>query len=235
MFFIDESGSITQSSKPKNRYFVMSFVETDERYKVKRAFNEAKKNYIIKHPRFQGDFREEVKGSEMPVKMKRYIFDQLKKTNIKYHYIVVDNINLSSNMHRDVELAFNFVCDRFFEPYLSFNYNDSYNLEMILDERNCTVKSLNSLGDYLKTELCIKNSIVNDVKRCEYADSKAYSCLQVTDMFSNLVYRACQAEIRGKTNDGNIKLLKEIDPQGNMYFPNKYQNLSFFSSPVKFR
>ncbi|AYE38374.1 DUF3800 domain-containing protein [Companilactobacillus zhachilii] len=234
MIFVDESGSITRSIKPKYRYFVISMIETEEPYTVRRVFRKSKKNFIEKHPSLKMDYSREIKGSCMSVQMKKFIIRQLlEKTDIKFHYIIIDNFHLNDRFHDNVELCFNFIIGNFLKRFLPKEYNDKYNLKMTLDERNCTVPSLNSLKDYLKIEVCLKNNIIGDVSQCSYADSKEKDVLQVADIFANLVHRSCLAESKGLgSSDGNCRLLKDINNNDNMYFPYRHNGLSFFKNDV---
>ncbi|MCH4008497.1 DUF3800 domain-containing protein [Companilactobacillus sp.] len=232
MLFIDESGSITRSKNPKKRYFIISIVETEEPYKVRRVFRRAKKNFITHNPNLQMNYSVEVKGSQMPVKMKRYILDQvLEKTDAKFHYIVIDNNFLSERFHDDVELCFNYVIGNYLKQFIPKNYQDDYNLKMTLDERNCTVSSINSLKDYLTIKFCFESSVLSDVSQCSYADSKEKDVLQVADVFANLVFRACLADKDSQIN-GNCVLLKDIGARYNMYFPYRNNTLRVFSNDV---
>lgn len=230
MLFIDESGSITKSSDPKKRYFIISMVETERPLHVRRNFYKFKTDYLKHHSSLKAfDPKLEMKGSEMPIKMKKYILSKLiESTDVSFHYVVIDNWHLADSFHRDVELCFNYVIGRYLKRFLDKYFDTSYDLKMVLDERNCTVKSLNSLRDYLKIELCLNSSIINDVKECQYADSKKYAVLQVADVFANLVWRSCKDEALGNSESGNIKLLNELFPGDNMYFPYKENTLGFY-------
>ncbi|MEE6657009.1 DUF3800 domain-containing protein [Limosilactobacillus reuteri] len=230
MLFIDESGSITRNRSKNNRYFIIAMAETNNPQRVRRKFYKYKKNYVKKHSSLQLDYTKEIKGSQMPLAMKRYILKNLiDSTDVSLHYIIIDNWNLVDNFYDNVELCFNFVTGNFLGRFLKKYFDDFYELEMVLDERNCTIKSLNSLKDYLKIKLCLDERIIKDIVKCEYADSREYAVLQVTDVFSNLVWRACQEELFAKPNPGNANLLEELMPGDNMYFPYKKNTLSFYN------
>lgn len=230
MLFIDESGSITKSKGRDNRYFIMSIVETENPLDVKRRFRHAKVNYIEHNPSMNYmDYSKEIKGSEMPLKMKKYIYGYLcQNTDVKFHYIVIDNWHLYSRFHNNVELCFNYVLCNYLKKLLKSDSHDS--LKIVLDERNCKVASLNSLEDYLKIELCLRENLVQTFQGCGYSDSKDYDLLQVADLLANTVFRATKER---SENGSNSILLKSLSANsGNMYFPYKYNSLSFFESDI---
>ena len=103
-------------------------------------------------------------------------------------------------------------------------------IKLYLDERNCSVQSLNSLQDYLKIELTMENNYVDTVSDCIYCNSENEEIIQIADMLANLVYRSCCNS--RKKDDGNARLLKDISPDKNMYFPYKYNKLPFFEKNI---
>ncbi|OAQ03157.1 DUF3800 domain-containing protein [Ligilactobacillus aviarius] len=231
MFYIDESGSITTNTYYKRRYFIISLIETNEPYHVKRIFKDSKKKLPIKfnHLFSTGDIKKEIKGSQMSVKVKRYIFNNLKnKTDVKFHYIVIDNHHLNDNFHNNVELCFNFVLTTYLKQLCQ--KRRMQNVKLYLDERNCSVHSLNSLQDYLRIELTLANDYADKVSDCTYCNSENEEIIQIADMLANLVYRACCN--RNRKSDGNAHLLKELSPEQNMYFPYRYNDLPFFEKNI---
>lgn len=233
MIYIDESGSITTSKDKKKRYFVISVVETEDPKKVSRVFRRAKKTYIKNHPSLSGlDYRYEIKGSEMPLKMKSFIYKELiNKTDLKLHYVVIDNWHLKKQLHDDVEICFNFVLCNYFEQLCK---KDRHNiLDIRLDERNCAVGSTNTLGSYLKTELYVKKELVEKFKECDYLVSENEDLIQIADLLANTVYRACKSYSKNPLdNNGNQQLLRNIETENNMYFPYKHNELSFFTNDI---
>lgn len=231
MLYIDESGSITKSTDPNKRFFIISAVYTDEPLKVRRVFRNAKVKFLNDHTSKQYeklDVSTEIKGSEMNLIMKKFIFKELKeKTDIRFHYLILDNNHLIPDLKDNVELCFNYTLCLFLRTML-VKYPVS-SLFVKLDERNCTVKSLNSLGDYLRIELQIRTKLVGCFEACEYTDSKSSDLVQIADIVSNTVYRATNED-----NSGNANLMKEYFTQGNMYFPYKHNQLSCFENDIKY-
>lgn len=232
MIFIDESGSITRSKLKKKRYFIISLIETNDPYGVRRIFRRAKKDYILKHQSVSKlDYTQEIKGSEMPLKMKKAIYEALiEYTDIKLHYIVVDNWHLIDKFHDDVELCFNYVLYVYLRKLLKKHRHDELSLR--LDERNCSVGSTNSLNNYLKLNIYILENLVEKYDNCRYCVSEENDLIQVSDLLANTVFRACKAASNGLLNDGNQKLLTEINTDSNMYFPYRNNELSFFENDV---
>lgn len=231
MLFIDESGSITRSKISKRRYFVIAIVESENPLQVKRIFRKSKVKFLKKHTskKYIGlDYHKEIKGSEMPVEMKRYIFNELKnKTDVKLHYIVIDNHHLRDSLLNEVELCFNFVLCNYLKNLLKLNKKQSLSIK--IDERNCSVKSLNSLSNYLKIELVFHEKLIEQFGGCKYVDSTKSDLVQVADMVANTVYRSCKHD---SMNGGNAKIMNQFFNSGNMYFPNKSNNLKCFSHNI---
>ncbi|MBG9368273.1 DUF3800 domain-containing protein, partial [Streptococcus sp. NLN64] len=76
-YYLDESGSITTSNSQHNRFFIIAGVSTQNPKKVKRVFRKAKLNYLKHNPDLELDVKTEIKGSEMPLDFKDYVFTQL--------------------------------------------------------------------------------------------------------------------------------------------------------------
>lgn len=231
LLFIDESGSITRSRNRNRRYFVIAIVESNNPSHVKRTFRKAKVKFLSTHTSKDYaslDYRQEIKGSEMPPKMKEYIFNELKnKTDVKLHYIVIDNHHLKDSFLDNVELCFNFVLCNYLKNLLQLN--SQKDLSIKLDERNCSVKSLNSLGGYLKIELMLHSNLINQFGGCKYVDSTKSDLVQVADMVANTVYRSCKHD----SKDGaNALIMDHYFNDGNMYFPNHANNLKCYTHDI---
>ncbi|QID93691.1 DUF3800 domain-containing protein [Limosilactobacillus fermentum] len=231
MLFIDESGSITRSKAWKRRYFVIAIVESNNPLQVKRIFRKAKVKFLKEHTGkiYEDlDYHNEIKGSEMPPKMKEFIFKELKnKTDVKLHYVIIDNHHLKDSLLDDVELCFNFVLCNYLGNLLKLNkYN---NLAIKLDERNCSVRSLNSLGSYLKLDLMFQRKLIDRFDGCKYVDSTKSDLVQIADMVANTVYRSCKHDSR---NGVNPQIMDRFFNDGNMYFPSWANNLNCFSHNI---
>lgn len=232
MIFIDESGSITRNKNINKRYFIISLIETENPSNVKKFFRRAKKDYILGHKSVSGlDYTHEIKGSEMPIKMKKSIYNMLmENTDIKFHYIIIDNWHLIDKFHEDVELCFNYTLYIYLKQLLKkCKHTD---LTLRLDERNCSVGSTNSLNSYLKLNIYIVESLVERYNDCRYCKSEENDLVQVSDLLANTVFRACKSASKKILNDGNQKLLIEIGADNNMFFPYKYNKLDFFENNV---
>lgn len=231
MLFIDESGSITRSKSWKRRYFVIAIVESNQPLHVKRIFRKAKVKFLKTHSskNYAGlDYHKEIKGSEMPSKMKAFIFNELKnKTDVKLHYVIIDNHYLNDNFFNNVELCFNFILCNYLKNLLKLNRHNR--LAIKLDERNCSMKRLYSLQDYLKIDLMFQNKLIKYFGGCKYVDSTQSDLVQVADMVANTVYRSCKHD--SKTG-ANAVMMDHFFDDGNMYFPNRSNHLKCFSHNI---
>lgn len=182
-FYGDESGSISKSNYFRNKYFIIGMISTSEKKKVKRVFRKAKQNFL-KHNDLTLDIKSEIKGFEMPIEMKQHIFTQLvDKTDITFHYTVVDNHYLTERLRRNPHVTYNYLIGIFFKD----NYPDGLDsICLMLDERNKSVKKLKDLQNYLDTEL-FAETCINTID-VQYVNSENSDLVQVADVFNNLIY-----------------------------------------------
>ncbi|MBJ8326489.1 DUF3800 domain-containing protein [Streptococcus pacificus] len=217
--YVDEAGTITNSRSPKNRFFVICMVECIKHHKVIREYRQAKKDYLENHPDCKFDIKDEIKGSEMPYGMKKLIFERLRdRTDITFHFKIIDNYELTPNLKEYPSISFNYFVGLTVKKIFR-NTNDQHsNLYMLIDERNQSVESLNSLEEYLKIELCIKNNYTKKVT-IKYKDSKTKDLIQISDIFVNTVYRICKNHYVKNTDQKNRTLLSICNIGSRDYFP----------------
>jgi len=231
--YIDESGSITTVSNKPNRFFVLSLVETENPRRVAQVFKRSKQSYIDKNPGCGFSIKDEIKGSEMPNNMKKYIFNALKeKTDIKMHYIIFDNWNAVDRLRRKPSIAFNYLM--FLKLRSIFNgRTKGIDLELKLDNRNCSVYGLNSLQEYLEIEFCLKSDkcVSAEVK---YHESDRKELIQIADIFSNTLFKVCKfhKEENAKLIEhyyNNLDIIKLLPWGSCEFFPRKCCEFDFIS------
>lgn len=189
--YIDESGSITKIRNSHNRFFVLSLVETEDPKKVARIFRRAKQSYIAQNPDCGFSVKEEIKGSAMSNEMKTHIFNALRNsTDIKVHYIIFDNWNAVERLKLKPSIAFNYLM--FLKMCSIFRGREKgIELELKLDNRNCSVYGLNSLQEYLEIEFCLKNDKCSYIE-VKYHESDQKELIQIADIFSNTLFKVCK-------------------------------------------
>ncbi|MCH4985340.1 DUF3800 domain-containing protein [Macrococcoides goetzii] len=182
-FYGDESGSISCHKHFTCRYFFIGMISTNNTKKVKRVFRKAKKDFINNNE-VELDYTTEIKGSDMPLEMKIDLINELiKKTDIKFYYIAIDNFYLSERLQKNPHVTYNYMMGIFFKD----NFLSSLkSIHLILDERNKSVKKLKDLEHYLQTELIVETEI--EQVKVDYEDSAKYDLIQVADIFNNLLY-----------------------------------------------
>lgn len=222
--YIDESGSITKYfDNPNNRYFVIAILETDDPYHVIRQWKRAKKKYLKDNPKCSLSIKDEIKGSEMPYKMKEKIFDTIRtKTDAKFHFMIVDNKNLRESLLEQPSLSFNYFISLMLKR-LSIS-KSSDDLFMLIDERNQAVNSLNSLEEYIKVKHTIETNDFKTVK-LKYKDSSGKDLIQLADIFANTIYRISRTHANNGYDNKNRKLFKKCNCGIIEYFPYKYNDL----------
>lgn len=223
--YVDESGVITLSRKKFKRYFVLCFVQCENFNKVIREFRKAKKEYIDSYPDCGLSIKDEIKGSEMTYKMKEMIFNRLReRTDIVFHFKVVDNHHLYHKLRSSPSITFNYLIYLSIKEICSNIEKVEEKLFMLIDERNQSVGSLNSLQEYLQIEFVIKEQYFNEVK-VEYKDSKTKDMIQIADIFSNTVFRICKAHAMGNVDKRNRQLLSFCRIGTKDYFPREHNDL----------
>lgn len=220
--YIDEAGSITQNNGNRNRFFIIACIETSNPYHVIRQFRKAKSQYIKEHPESQLDIKKEIKGSEMPFGMKKMIFNRIKdKTDAVFHFKVIDNKNLYPNLRNQGSLSFNYFVGRMVKKIHKINNlpNES-DLFMLIDDRNQSVGSLNSLEEYLKIEFTLKTNVFKCLKT-KYKDSSTKDLVQLADIFANTVFRVCRGHAYNQYDKRNRELINCCRVGMRSYFPYK--------------
>lgn len=223
--YVDESGTITTNTFPENRFFIIVFVECNDYRKAIRVFREAKKDYLNKTPTCKFNIKDEIKGSEMPYGMKKLIFERLSsRTDIVFHYQVIDNFYLKDSLKKCPSISFNYFIAVTLKDILNTRIPIHKTLYMLIDERNQSVKSLNSLEEYLKIEFMIKTNCVDDII-VEYKDSQTKDLIQIADIFVNTVFRICKNHAWNRPDNRNRKLLSICNLGSKSYFPKHKNNL----------
>ena len=180
---IDESGATHQS---ENDYFVIAGYITKQIYSVKSIHKKVEKKlreeyvYLKKYS--------ELKGSNLKSYQKAEFLNELFKipTTIPIS-IIVDKRHLLKREQHDENIKYNY----FLQILLSFilhNFPNILNgdeIQLILDNRNVKVGSLNSLEDYLNSALGL---IFNKKFKVIYKNSKEHREVQMADLVSNVLF-----------------------------------------------
>ncbi|HEM2744413.1 TPA: DUF3800 domain-containing protein [Streptococcus suis] len=217
-YSLDESGSITTSNAPNNRFFIIAGVTATNKDKVKRVFRKAKVNYLKHNPDVLLDIKSEIKGSQMSIEFKDYVFSQLiAKTDIQFNYLVFDNYNALPRLREKPNITFNYLMFLKADKLL----NNQTPLKLDLDDRNKSVESLKALEEYLQTKLCVESDRVSDVK-VDFFDSANHTMIQIADIFANHLYRIFKQVAKNQDYTENMELLaklKQTNLQHCQYFP----------------
>jgi hypothetical protein len=192
MFFIDESGSIPKyySKKRRNRYFVISFVHTDDPNRIKNVYNRTLRKLKREFPDFFKGLTNpnEPKGSEYYPFMKLFIVGELfRLTDIKLAHMVVDNTQIEERFRVSPARSFNYLVKLVINQF-PLTFNDKRRLELHIDNRNTAIQNLSELEGYLFKELVLHENRVKDVS-VKYHDSKYSRPVQVADVFANIYYQ----------------------------------------------
>lgn len=180
---IDESGAIHQE---KNNYFIIAGYITRQIYSVKSTHKKIEKelkqeySYLNKYS--------ELKGCYLKAQQKAYFLNALFgiPTTIPIA-IVIDKRQLFKREQHDDNIKYNYFL-QILLSYLLHNYPkliDGDEIQLILDNRNVKVGSLNSLQDYLNSAL----GLIYDKKfNVVYKNSHEHREVQMADLISNVMF-----------------------------------------------
>lgn len=180
---IDESGATHQK---ENDYFVIAGYITKQIYKVKSTHKKVERLLRTKYPNLNK--YSELKGCYLKGYHKVEFLNEIFSvpTTIPIA-IVIDKKHLLKRKRHDENIKYNY----FLHTLLSYLLNNYPNLlieddiNLILDNRNVSVGSLNSLEDYLNASL----GLIYDKKfKVVYKNSKEHREVQVADIISNAIF-----------------------------------------------
>lgn len=228
MFFIDESGSIPKVYDPrfKNRFFVISFVHTENPKKLFNTYKHTIQNLKKWYPDFFSNLRNpnELKGSEAPPFMKLYIIERLLRlTDIQIAHMVVDNWSIDQRFRDVPGRSFNFLIKLILEHF-PLTSTDKEHLFLRVDNRNTKLEGLKELEWYLYNELILESNIVKNVT-VEYLESSDNRGIQIADIISSVIYQRYRYQTIPFSNYNEIKV--QIDTP----HPYTYEYLYNFLRP----
>ncbi|AIQ26971.1 hypothetical protein P40081_01170 [Paenibacillus sp. FSL P4-0081] len=222
MFYIDESGSMPKfrDARNKNRYFVISFVQTDDPRHLKSTYKRAMRVLRRQFPEFFARINDprECKASEMPPFMKYYLLKQLiTVTDIKIGHMVVNNMEIDQVFREKPGRSFNYLIKIIMENF-SLSQNDIASLQLNVDNRNTALTGLSELEGYLYYALVLDKGIISDVK-VTYLESCDNYNIQVADLFANVIYQ------RFRYKQMPFPLYNEITKESNLSCAYSYECL----------
>lgn len=180
---IDESGATHQ---PQNNYFIIAGYITKQIYSVKSVHKKTERKLKIKYPYLNN--YSELKGSNLKSYQKAEFLNELFKipTTIPIA-IIIDKRYLFKRQKHDENIKYNYFI-QILLSYLLHNYYkllDADEIQLILDNRNVSVGSLNSLQDYLNSAL----GLIYDKKfKVVYRNSNDHREIQMADLISNVIF-----------------------------------------------
>lgn len=180
---IDESGALHQS---ENNYFVIAGYITKQIYSVKSKHKKVEKIIKKEYPYLQK--YNELKGCNLKSNQKAEFLNELLDipTTIPIA-IVIDKKHIFKTNKHDENIKYNYFL-QILLSYLLHNYSGLLNsdeIQLILDNRNVSVGSLNSLQDYLNSAL----GLIYDKKfKVIYKNSSEHREVQMADLISNVIF-----------------------------------------------
>lgn len=174
--YLDESGNLGRSGK----YFVIACLRPGNPKRIRNLIRRC----CVKHGE-NGSPLEEIKGSLLGTDQKQDVINRLKRVDdFSCSYIIAEKKFIERKLLDDNNLAYNYLCSYLFKPIIKSSSED---IDVILDNHNVKVNSLNSLQDYIKLKAIVEWDFNKNIK-FEYQDSKRCRNLQAVDLISNVVY-----------------------------------------------
>ena len=180
---IDESGATHQK---QNDYFVIAGYITKQIYSVKSIHKKIERELKMKYP-YLNKYKE-LKGCYLNSKQKAEFLNELFKvpTTIPIS-IIIDKKHLIKREQHDENIKYNYFI-QILLSYLLHKFSGLINgdeIQLILDNRNVSVGSLNSLQDYLNSAL----GLIYDKKfEVKYRNSNEHREVQMADLISNVMF-----------------------------------------------
>lgn len=180
---IDESGATHQK---ENNYFIIAGYVTKQIYSVKSTHKKIEKDLRDKY--FYLQKHKELKGCYLKPRQKAEFLNALFQIpNTRPIGIVIDKKHLFKREHHNENIKYNYFLQLLLS-YLLHNYPallESEEIWLLLDNRNVSVGSLNSLQDYLNSALGL---VYNKVFRVKYKNSTEHREVQMADLVSNAIF-----------------------------------------------
>ena len=180
---IDESGATHQK---ENDYFIIAGYITKQIYSIKSNHKKIERNLRNKYPTLSK--YKELKGCYLNATQKSEFLNELLKTPTTIPIaIIIDKKHLFKRTQHDENIKYNYFI-QILLSYILHNYPglmNSEEFELILDNRNVSIGSLNSLQDYLNSALGL---IYNKKFIVKYRNSNEHREVQVADLISNVMF-----------------------------------------------
>ena len=180
---IDESGAMHQK---ENDYFVIAGFITKQIYSIKSRHKKVEKEMREKYSYLNR--YSELKGLFLNSKQKIEILSTLLESPTLIPIaIIVDKKHMIKRNNHNENIKYNYFLQLLLH-YLLVNYANLFlyeKIELILDNRNVSVGSLNSLQDYLNAELGL---VFDKQFKVYYKNSKDHREVQVADLIANTLF-----------------------------------------------
>lgn len=191
MVYIDESGNMGRGGK----YFVLAAAVFDTEKGVSRS-----KRLIRKEQKRIAEEKglariEEIKSFSLLFAQRQRILNKMvAKADIDLFYLVVDKAHVSLLQQGiSKNLVYNYFA-KLLTDQIFAKYNDDFHI--IFDQRSTTVKSMNSLTDYVTINAYTQFNHVTKSVKVQQMDSKSSKNLQAADVIAGTVYRAYKDQNR---------------------------------------
>lgn len=198
--FIDESGNLGRGG----RYFVLAATvfQTDKgAQRAKRVIRKAQQHIASTHPTRHFP---EIKSCILPFPERQRILNKMiSRADLDLFYLVVDKSHVSLlRQGKPKNLIYNYFA-KLLTDQIFAKYNDDFHV--IFDQRSTSVKSMNSLPDYIMLNAYTQHQHLTKTVEVKQMDSRTAYNLQAADVIAGTIYRAY--------NLGNPHFLNLIRPR----------------------
>ena len=205
--YIDESGSINNTTSSRKPYFVIALVHVTEKNKLQRTYKrfvssnferlkELDKDRVDSRGKilreggkmFDGDTFKELKGTQFDPEMKRKFLEFFsRKPYFEVFYIRISNAKITDRFCENTARCFNYTLRLALNYFITNGLLPNEECHLQLDERNEKTETKYFLENYLNTELALGSSC-NGPFKVSYFDSSNNHMIQIADVFSNWYY-----------------------------------------------
>lgn len=172
--FIDESGNLGKDG----RYFIIAMIIP---YKKKRIKNFIKS--FCSKKRIQ-----EIKGALLNFTEKQSLINKLSKVDdYSVSYIIADLKHIKSERFiKDKNLCFNYLFMLLLRRTVK---NSNEDINILLDNHNTKVGSINSLKEYIQIKAFYEWGFKHNLD-IKYMNSKETKLIQMADLIANIIYQS---------------------------------------------
>lgn len=183
--YIDESGNLGKGGD----YFVLGAAVFDNKNGMNRLDRMVRKEQMILAKENEIERIPEIKSSHLNFKQRQRIINKIiKRADVDIYFLVAYKKNVSLlREDKPKNLVYNYFA-KLLTDMIFAKYNDDF--KIIFDQRCTSVKSMNSLPDYITIGAYTKHNHTDKNVEVLQRDSRTLNNLQTADIIAGTVFQA---------------------------------------------